>query len=177
MWITLLIFTILYIIDQVSKLLTEHFLMFEEVNEFIPNFLHFTKTYNTGAAWSMFEDNTIILVLISLVGTIVLGYFCTKNDWKKAKFPSFCLTMALAGCVGNFFDRLISVIPSLSDSRPGVVDMIVFKPFDWLCEALNLGTTVFNVADAFLVVGLILYAIDLIFFHERRIKKNAEANN
>lgn len=168
---TIIIFVILYLLDQLSKYLVEIFIPEGEVVVVIDNFLSLTKTYNTGAAWSMFNDNTIILVLISLVGTIALAFFCTKNDWKREKFASVTLTMALAGCVGNFFDRLISVIPNLNEHREGVVDMIIFKPFDWLCEAFNLGTTVFNVADAFLVVGLLLFAVDLIFFSEKRKKK------
>ena len=172
MAITLIIFFVLVLLDQLSKLFTEYYLALNSTYEFIPNCLYFTKVYNKGAAWSMFEDTTIILVIISFVATIILGYMCSKNDWKKAKISSLSLTLAFAGCVGNFFDRLISVIPGLSEYRPGVVDMIIFKPFDWLCTALNLGTTVFNVADMYLVIGLIIFAIDYIFLAERRAKKN-----
>ena len=73
--------------------------------------------------------------------------------------------MALAGCVGNLFDRLLT----LFGVYEGVVDMIIFKPFDWICEALNLGTTVFNLADVFLVIGVILFAIDYMFFADKKM--------
>ena len=72
--------------------------------------------------------------------------------------------MALAGCVGNLFDRMITVF----GWRNGVVDMIIFKPFDWICELLHLGTTIFNLADVFLVLGIIIFAIDFCFFADRK---------
>ena len=170
MAITGILFILLYFLDQLSKYLTELYIKGNTV--VIPNFLELTKVYNKGAAWSMLENGTWLLALISLVASIVFGYFALKNDWKKAKLQSFSLTMAWAGCFANFFDRVISIIPGLNEARCGVVDMIVFKPFDFLCEILNLGTTVFNVADVFLVVGLILFAIDYIFLSEKRKAKD-----
>ena len=175
MGITIFIFFVLYALDQVSKLCTELFI--HQQMTLIPNVLDVTKVYNTGAAWSLFEEHTWILVLISAMATILLAILASKNDWKRSKMASFSITMALAGCVGNFFDRLVSIIPQTAAARPGVVDMISFKPFDWLCNALHLGTTVFNVADMYLVIGLIIFAIDLIFFQERRNRKYAENNS
>ena len=177
MGITILIFFLLYALDQASKLATELFLKSGEMVTLIPHVLDVTKVYNTGAAWSLFEEHTWILVLISACATVILAILASKNDWRHAKLQGFSITMALAGCVGNFFDRLLSIIPQTASTRPGVVDMISFKPFDWLCNALHLGTTVFNVADTYLVIGLIIYAIDLIFFQERRSLKYAEAQN
>ena len=180
MAITIIIFFILYMADQVSKYFTEILLI--ENQTAIPLFgnldiVKVTKIYNTGAAWGMLEDNTIILVVISALATILLAFMASKNDWKANKFGSFTLTMALAGCVGNFYDRLVSIIPNLSQYRKGVVDMIQFQPFDYLCELMHLKTTTFNVADMFLVVGLILFAIDLIFFDERKKVKYAKNHN
>ncbi|MGM9969510.1 MAG: signal peptidase II [Anaeroplasma sp.] len=181
MFITILIFVFLFFLDQFSKLLAEHYINvsngISEVKQAIPNFLYFTKEYNTGASFSLFSDHTIILVIISAIATILLAYIASKNDWKNAKLSSFAITMALAGCVGNFYDRLVSVIPGVNNYRPGVVDMIIFKPFDAICEFFHLGTTVFNVADSFLVVGLIIFAIDLLFFADRRKNKNGKNSN
>lgn len=172
MAITGILFILFYVIDQLSKYLTEIYIKKQIV--VIPGILELTKVYNTGAAWSMLQNGTWLLAIISLVASIAFGYFAIKNDWKKEKLKSFSLTMAWAGCFANFFDRFISLIPPLNETREGVVDMIIFKPFDYICEFFNLGTTVFNVADAFLVVGLILFAIDYIFLAEKRKEKNAK---
>lgn len=174
MIITLIVFFILFFLDQLTKYLSVETLT-DTPKVLINNFLSVRLEYNPGAAWSMGSDSTWVLVLISTIASIFLFWVCSKNDWKRAKFQAISITMAAAGCVANLFDRIITMIPSCN--RDGVVDMIVFKPFDWICELFNLGTTVFNVADAFLVVGLILYAIDYLFFAERRKDKYGTIKN
>ena len=171
MLITCIIFVALYIIDQLTKYWAMDLVGTKEV---IPNFLSLELTYNKGAAWGMMEDNTPILVLISIIVSIILGYFCIKNDWKKHKFMSFSLTMALAGCVGNLYDRFISITP-LSEGRECVVDMIVFEPLNVISRAIT-GSNfpIFNVADVYLVLGLIFFAIDYLFFYEKRVKKYSQ---
>lgn len=176
MYITATIILILIFIDQLSKYLSQLFLVLDVEKVVINNFFSLTLEYNTGAAWSMGNDATWVLVIISLLGCVILGFLTFKNNWKVAKFKSAALCMAFAGCAGNLFDRIITITP-LSEARPGVVDMITFKPFDWLCQALHLGVTVFNVADIYLVVGLILFAIDLIFIDDRRKKKYGKDYN
>lgn len=171
MAITGILFVLFYLLDQVSKYLSEIYI--KNTIVVIPGFLELTKVYNTGAAWSMLENGTWLLAIISLIASIVIGYFVFKNDWKKEKLKSFSITMAWAGCFANFFDRIISIIPPFNETREGVVDMIIFKPFDYICEFFHLGTTVFNVADMFLVIGLILFSIDYIFLSEKRKEKNA----
>ena len=123
-------------------------------------------------AWGALGNNTLLLTIISAVATIILCYFATKNDWKRNKVGAIALTMALAGCVGNLFDRMITVF----GWRDGVVDMIILKPFDWICELLHLGTTIFNLADVFLVLGIIIFAIDFCFFADRKKKKYDNKN-
>lgn len=170
MGITCLLFFIFYMLDQITKYLAQ---VFQPTNvTAIPHFLTLDLNYNRGMAWGMFSDNTWILVIISAIASIILGYFCIKNDWKKSKFQSFALTMTFAGCVGNLFDRLISVIPSLSEGRVGVVDMISFEPLNYISRLFTGNDfPIFNLADAFLVCGLIMYSIDFIFFVDKRKKK------
>lgn len=176
MWITCLILFILFMLDQISKYLAQVFQPSNVVA--IPHFVTLDLNYNRGMAWGMLENNTWILVIISLIASIVLGYICTKNDWKKNKFLSFSITMTLAGCLGNLFDRLISVIPNLEEGRPGVVDMISFEPLNVISNWISKGDfPIFNLADAFLVCGLIIYAVDLLFFVEKRKKNEKRKDN
>ena len=175
MGITCLLLFVLYMLDQISKYATQVYQPHNLV--VIPHFLTVDQVYNTGAAWGMLENNTIVLVIISIIASIVLGYFCIKNDWKKKKIYSFSLTMTLAGCVGNLFDRLVSVIPSLSSGRQGVVDMISFEPLNWISRLVTGNSfPTFNLADLFLVVGLIIFAINYIFFQDKK-DKNEKTNN
>ncbi len=173
MGITCLLFFILYMLDQISKYLVQ---VWQPTSvKAIPHFLTFDLNYNRGMAWGMFSDNTWILVIISVIASIALGYFCLKNDWKRAKFQSLSLTMAFAGCVGNLFDRAISIIPRLNEGRIGVVDMISFEPLNAISRLISGNDfPIFNLADAFLVCGIIMYGIDFIFFVDKRKKKYAK---
>ncbi|MBE6137593.1 MAG: signal peptidase II [Erysipelotrichaceae bacterium] len=175
MWITLLLVFIFYFLDQLTKYLAQ----VHTPNNItaIPHFLTLDLHYNTGMAWSLFDDSTWLLVIISVVASVVLIYFCLKNDWKKAPLPALGLTMALGGCLGNLFDRAISITP-LSQYRRGVVDMISFEPLNWISNLISGNDfPTFNLADTFLVIGLILFAVDLIFFAEKRQKNNEEATS
>ena len=177
MLITTILIIIFLLTDQVSKYLTQ--ILIEEFDTIhaIPYFLDLTHIYNKGAAWGFMSDNTWVLVIISFIGMFVLGYFAYQNDWKTKKTLSLGITMAFAGCVGNLIDRLFSVIPALSNGRPGVVDMISFEPLNALARVFtNQDFPVFNIADSFLVIGVILIAIDMIFFEEKRKKLNEVSN-
>ncbi|MBO5542127.1 MAG: signal peptidase II [Acholeplasmatales bacterium] len=171
MVVTVILFFCLVMADQVLKFVVERVAL-NDTLVLIPNFLELRLTYNPGMAWGALGNNTLLLTIISAVATIILCYFATKNDWKRNKVGAIALTMALAGCVGNLFDRMITVF----GWRDGVVDMIILKPFDWLCELLHLGTTIFNLADVFLVLGIIIFAIDFCFFADRKKKKYDNKN-
>ena len=171
MVVTVILFFCLVMADQVLKFVVERIAL-NDTLVLIPNFLELRLTYNPGMAWGALGNNTLLLTIISAVATIILCYFATKNDWKRNKVGAIALTMALAGCVGNLFDRMITVF----GWRNGVVDMIILKPFDWLCELLHLGTTIFNLADVFLVLGIIIFAIDFCFFADRKKKKYDNKN-
>lgn len=173
MWMTLLLVFIFLMLDQTTKYLTEKFIPTGGEIDFIPNFLTFKKVYNTGAAWGMFDNATWALVLISVLGSIAFGYLLFKNDWKSAKWRSVSAVLCFSGCFGNLIDRTISITP-LSSYRPGVVDMISFKPFDKFMGLFGASASVFNVADFILVTGVIMLVIDIIFLEEWRKRKNAK---
>lgn len=167
MWITLLLLGGLLIFDQLTKYLCQLYVARGSITTLIPHVLDVTLTYNTGAAWSFLSDHTWILFVISLVASGVMIYYITKNDWKKKKCYSTALTLMLAGTFGNCIDRFFSTI----GVRDGVVDMIIFKPLDALWNAMTKSSfPIFNVADMCLVIGIVLLAIDLIFFQEKRPK-------
>ena len=165
MWITALIFAILVILDQLSKHFTMQ--MGSETVTIIPNVLEVHKSYNPGAAFGLGGEYTWIWAIVSAIATLVLFVVCYKNDWKHGKFGAIGVTMATAGAFGNFIDRLLTT----TGLREGVVDMISWKWFDAFLGLFGGSSNVFNVADAFLIVGLIMLAIDYLFFYERRVRK------
>lgn len=175
MGITILLFFLFYMLDQITKYLVQ---VYAPKNlTVIPHILTLDLQYNTGMAFSFLDDKTYILVIVSLIASIALGYFCLKNDWRHAKLSSLSLTMAFSGCVGNLFDRAVTCIPALKEGRYGVVDMISFEPLNAISRLITGDSfAIFNLADAFLVVGVILYCIDFVFLADKRKKKYAKDN-
>ena len=165
MIITMLLFFILCFLDQLTKYLAQK--QAWHSFEAIPKVLRLECEYNKGMAWSLLSDSTWFLVIISALATILLAFLAMRNDWKTAKFNSIGLTLALAGCFSNLIDRTIAIIPQfnkLSDGgRPGVVDMIVLEPLDWLWRnCFHSSFPVFNLADVFITISIFLLIINII---------------
>lgn len=140
----LLIFSILCIlIDQISKLLIVNSYDVNGGFSVIDGFFSITYIKNTGAAWGMFSNGTIILSLIS----IVFLFFMIKYiyELKKVSYLNvISYGMLLGGIVGNLIDRLV---------RNYVVDFLNFNIFGY-------DFPVFNIADCFIVISIILIVID-----------------
>lgn len=126
---------------------------FETGLTIIPHFFYLNYQGNTGAAFSLFTGKTIALIVFTFVLLGVMMFV----DWKiKTKNTWFYAGMILfyAGGIGNLVDRLFLGY---------VRDFIYFTFFP----------TVFNLADVFLVVGVILIMIYILFYYnkEKMVKK------
>lgn len=130
-----------FIIDLFSKQLINQIMSVGESVKVINNFFYITYTRNTGAAWSILEDKRILLLIIS----VIVLYFINKYMNKEVldKFESFTYGMIIGGIVGNLFDRIFLGY---------VIDFIDFKLFGY-------DYPIFNLADTFIVVGIILLFI------------------
>ena len=69
---SLIIATIIVIIDQVLKILIDNILSINESIQVIPDIFYITKVYNTGAAWSLFEGSGVLLIIIAIVAFFLL---------------------------------------------------------------------------------------------------------
>ena len=134
--------------DQFTKYLTlANIPLYTDV-PFIPGFLGLTYVQNTGAAFSSFEGQQWLFVLIfaALTAGILWEYF--KSPMPFTKFERWCIAAVYAGGLGNMIDRV----------RFGyVVDMI---------ETLFMNFPVFNVADCFITCGCFALIISLFFNRE-----------
>ncbi|MCF7924153.1 MAG: signal peptidase II [Candidatus Izimaplasma sp.] len=160
-WIIVTI--VLLAIDQITKYLVAA----NEVNKaLIEGFLHITYVRNTGMVFGFFQGATSqYYLLLALFAAIALGLFITmfiKNDFsdKRTKWYALALSLLIAGTLGNAIDRLFQ-------ADHGVIDFIDFQGIG------SLWTYIFNFADVFLNVGLVLLFID-VFFLENKRKKNYE---
>ena len=146
------------LLDQITKIVVEVTLTERDYITVIKNFFYFTKSYNTGAGWSLLEEYPLILAFVSLIASAVMIYLIYKNInfFKKNKLPSIAIALALGGCIGNMIDRFLTVFKA----RDGVIDFLgmYIGSYTW---------PTYNIADVALVVGIIIFAIWALFFMDK----------
>ncbi len=151
------------VLDQLSKIIIE--LTVANGAEFflIKDFLYITRVYNTGAAWSMMNDSTLFLAIVSLTACIIFSIMLKNVKYKERKIYYISLSMIIGGTAGNMIDRFMCAFKL----RKGVIDFI----------GTNFGSysfPIFNVADSCLVIGVILLSIDILIFDDIRKKRQSK---
>ena len=152
----LFVSAILVLADQVSKAIVVRTMSLYESVPVIENFFHFTYITNDGMAFGIdFPFGYFIFSLISVLLTIFLFWYLwtARNDSLVIRLG---LAMIIAGAVGNLIDRLM-----LGE----VIDFLDFMVgnFHWY---------VFNLADSYVTVGMVLILTDSIFLEKKREKNH-----
>lgn len=145
----IILFFIILGLDQLSKWLVSLNMALGESNAVISDFFHITYIRNTGAAFSMFAEHTLVLGLFA--GVVVLGLLIFVFLKRKTASPLFLISLVMiaSGGMGNVIDRL---------ARGYVVDFFDFRVFP-----------VFNVADIFVTLGCTLILFYTIFIDDKNI--------
>ena len=147
------------IADQVTKYIVVANIEYKGSVPFIPGFMSFFHTRNTGAAFSMFSDQRWVYMVFSFISMALIIYMLIR-EYKRHKLLNIALAMVLGGGIGNMIDRI----------RLGyVVDFFKTEFMDF---------AVFNVADCFITVGAVLLGVYVIIFEpkvEKRLKAEKEA--
>ncbi len=130
--------------DQASKSFTAQKIGVGGQFELIPGIVRLTHIQNTGGAFSIFSDKTLILTIISAVAVVIILLLLILSKFNG--FGRLSLAFILGGAIGNLIDRIVYGF---------VVDMI---------EPTFITFAVFNVADIFVCVGAFFLVIYLLFF-------------
>ena len=142
----------IFLIDRFSKLVMINSSTTDgSSNVSINDFLSFNLVWNDGIAFGLFSFDqkiyynflTVIIILITL---IILWMILTTKGLEKIAFM-----MILGGSMGNIFDRLYY------SSVPDFID-IHYGNFHWF---------IFNVADIFISIGVLLLIILEIFIKNK----------
>lgn len=132
------------LLDQVSKVLIVANL-YEGQKVLIPGVLQFTYVENRGMAFGLLSEHRWIFLLLSTLGILAIGYYLFR--YTKTTLFRVALSLIVGGGIGNMIDRV---------ARGFVVDFIDFCAFPWWYW-------VFNIADAAVTVGGVIFAVGLIF--------------
>lgn len=134
--------------DQLVKLWVRGNIPLGEHIPFLPHVMDLAYVQNTGAAFSSFAGMTWLLTLVSL-GASVAAAVLLARDFLPGRWGRLCLTLILAGAVGNLIDRALLGF---------VTDMFMTTFVDF---------AVFNVADICVVAGGGLLAVYVLFLWEK----------
>ena len=139
----MIIFTLIFIaIDICSKLVVNKYLSINESIKIINNFINITHVRNTGVAWSLFNNQTILVLIVSII--VIIGIILyIKNNKPTNNVEKLSYSLILGGAIGNLIERLIYGY---------VTDFIDIKIF-------NYNYPIFNLADTFIVIGVIFLII------------------
>ena len=135
----------IFILDRISKLWIISIFNSENNLEIkISSFINLNLIWNKGIAFGLFSygekfEYNLLTGLIIIITVIVFWMIMKTKGLEK-----FGFLMILGGALGNIFDRLYySAVPDFID--------IYYKNFHWF---------VFNVADIFITIGVLMLIIN-----------------
>ena len=135
-----IVIVVLIALDQWVKFKIVKNIQLGEVKPFIPKIVSLTYLRNTGAAFSILENQQWLFAVITLVVIGAAIWYLSKHI-KGSVWLLSALCLIIAGGIGNFIDRM----------RQGfVVDMF---QLDFINFAI------FNVADSYLTIGVLVLIV------------------
>lgn len=128
--------------DQVTKRLVDRSLLLDQSWPAESWPVHLTHAANSGAAFSILQDQTPFLIVTSFIGlaAILLFFFYPPVEHPLLRVA---LGLQLGGAIGNLIDRL---------AYGSVTDFIAFPHYP-----------AFNVADSSIVIGVAILVWFLVF--------------
>lgn len=140
----LIISVVSFLLDQIAKIIIDVNFQFDDIIEVIKGFFYITRTSNIGAAFSILEGKRILFLLISIATIIILIKYI--KSFKNKMFNALAFGLMIGGILGNFYDRLFFGY---------VRDFIKLDIFGY-------NYPIFNIADACIVIGVILLCICIV---------------
>ena len=147
--ISIVIAALLIWLDQWTKLLAVRHLKEASAVELIPGVFELTYVENHGAAFGMLQNQQIFFLIMTVIVLIGVAWLYLRMPFERRYLPlRACFTAFVAGAIGNMIDRLYSGY---------VVDFFYFRLIDF---------PVFNVADCYVTITVILFAIMFLFCYK-----------
>ena len=140
--------TKLYVISENEKSLSAE--LFES------KYLNIFLIWNEGVAFGLLSFNesfgyNLVTIIIAIVIIVLIVMLLNAK-----KFKRFALLCVIGGALGNFYDRVVfNAVPDFIDFH--------FGEFHWF---------IFNIADIFITVGILLLLIVDIFFKKQNYATN-----
>ncbi len=146
----LLLATAVLALDQATKLWIAARIPFDPLHSHdvgqditvIANFFYLIHVGNTGAAWSMFAGQSVLLGTLALATLVGIGFW-RHSLGLRDRTNQYAFGLLCGGIAGNLLDRF---------ARGHVTDFLDFHFGSYIYPT-------FNVADSGICVGVILYVL------------------
>lgn len=135
---------IIFIIDQISKVIISSYIGLNSSVRIIKNFFYLTYTNNTGASFGILKNSRVLLIVLSIIALVILLRYI--STFKETKYNILGLGFLMGGIIGNLLDRVL---------------------FGYVRDFLNFyiigyDFPVFNIADIFIVLGVFILIISIL---------------
>ena len=157
-YIDLFIIISIFILDRISKIYVINFdIKNSSTDVYTSKFLNINLIWNEGIAFGLFSFNennlyNLLTVIILIIILVILKMIIKSQGIKK-----YGLLMIFGGALGNLFDRLFY------KAVPDFIDFHV-EGFHWF---------VFNVADIFITIGVIIMILFELILNNQKNNEQA----
>lgn len=120
----------------------------------ISDVFHITPVYNDGIVWGAFQNsdmNVFFIVITAAAIPLIVRMFVTFRE--RLTLTALALGGILGGTMGNLYDRIVH------EAVRDLLDFHIRVP----AIGLDYHWPIFNVADAFICAGAILFALCVMF--------------
>ena len=152
--ISILLIIGLLALDLTTKYLVNQSIPLHGSIPLIEGWFHITNVHNTGAAFSMLQGRLLLFQIFT--GLAIVGLGIVAYTMREDKLTYYIIVATIGGALGNLYDRI---------AFGYVRDFLDVKFF-----------AIFNVADIFIVLGMIALTGRLIYLEklERDKKENED---
>ncbi len=133
-------------LDLASKYVVSQWIPLQHSIPVINGLFHITNVHNTGAAFSMLQGKLLLFQIFT--GLAVIGLMYMAYSMRQDRLTYYIIMVTLAGALGNLYDRVVFGF---------VRDFLDVKFF-----------AIFNVADIFIVLGMIALAARLLYLEKNK---------
>lgn len=151
-----IIASVCILLDQLTKYLVIKYLKGERPLVIVKDLLSFVYVENRGAAFGILQNKKWFFVIVTIISVLILLYIFLSSYRKMSTWLIVALAFILGGTIGNFIDRM---------RLDYVVDFIsvrIMNRYDF---------AVFNLADAFIVVGAIMLMLYIMISDNKKAVK------
>ena len=142
-------------IDQLIKLWAVQALQPVGAMPLIPHVVELRFVLNQGMAFSLLSGKQLFLIIATSAALLAVAYGLFFRSRGK-RLQQAALVLVLGGGIGNMIDRIF---------RGYVVDMFDLEFMDY---------PIFNLADIFVVMGVILGAVYYLWFYDKYDKRSGK---